>query len=401
MPVNVTRRHLKTCPHKEKGRRHVHQCKCPIQVDGSLLNGIPIKRHTLGTGNMTLALKTIQTWEARGSVVESTPEKKGTPLVEAVQRFLQYVEHNRHISGNTLYNYRRAYLNLVNTRPAKARLMLDLESFCKGKGIRFVEEITMDDLEALQREWNGFADTSIAVRTVLMKTLWAFFNRKGISTLDTSELYVPDISASQKTKPFEQDEMRAILEVVRSRPMDLAYILFMRYSGLRNSDAATCAKDRLIGNSLILRQMKNDALVSVKLPNAVVRALDQFKPKSPLHWFWDGRSSVKALTQHWYKRIKSICAKAGIPEGHPHMLRDTFAVEAILGGMDLKAVSTLLGHATYRTTENHYLYWVKMRQIRADEQVCRLHEQDPILHDLDSVPEKVRTLQVHRKTNAG
>ncbi|MGC1647732.1 MAG: tyrosine-type recombinase/integrase [Candidatus Sulfotelmatobacter sp.] len=49
---------------------------------------------------------------------------------------------------------------------------------------------------------------------------------------------------------------------------------------------------------------------------------------------------------------------------HPHMLRDTFAVEMLLAGVPLEQVSILLGHKSVKITEKHYAPWVKARQER-------------------------------------
>ncbi len=47
---------------------------------------------------------------------------------------------------------------------------------------------------------------------------------------------------------------------------------------------------------------------------------------------------------------------------HPHMFRDTFAVEMLLAAVPLEQVSMLLGHKSVKITEKHYLPWVKARQ---------------------------------------
>jgi integrase/recombinase XerD len=47
---------------------------------------------------------------------------------------------------------------------------------------------------------------------------------------------------------------------------------------------------------------------------------------------------------------------------HPHMFRDTFAVEMLLAGVPLEQVSMLLGHKSVKITEKHYAPWVEARQ---------------------------------------
>lgn len=60
---------------------------------------------------------------------------------------------------------------------------------------------------------------------------------------------------------------------------------------------------------------------------------------------------------------------AGIQGGHAHRFRDTFAVEFLLQGVDLRDVSILLGHSSTKVTEKHYAPWVKARQERLEAAV--------------------------------
>lgn len=47
---------------------------------------------------------------------------------------------------------------------------------------------------------------------------------------------------------------------------------------------------------------------------------------------------------------------------HPHVFRDTFAVEMLLAGVPLEQISILLGHKSVKITEKNYAPWVKARQ---------------------------------------
>ena len=62
-------------------------------------------------------------------------------------------------------------------------------------------------------------------------------------------------------------------------------------------------------------------------------------------------------------KIADLRGDDGAPKRcHPHMLRDTFAVEMLLAGVPLEQVSILLGHKSVKITERHYAPWVKARQ---------------------------------------
>ena len=56
------------------------------------------------------------------------------------------------------------------------------------------------------------------------------------------------------------------------------------------------------------------------------------------------------------------------------MLRDTFAVESLLAGQDIKGVSMLLGHKSVLTTEESYMPWVRARQLAMSNTQRRVWE---------------------------
>src|ERR1700719_1681776 len=86
------------------------------------------------------------------------------------------------------------------------------------------------------------------------------------------------------TLPFSKDEMDKILKAAKSDEADHrveAFILTMRHSGLRISDAAMLAVDSLKGNRLKLYQAKTCEPVSVLLPQNVADALLSVKRSNP------------------------------------------------------------------------------------------------------------------------
>ena len=84
--------------------------------------------------------------------------------------------------------------------------------------------------------------------------------------------------------------------------------------------------------------------------------------------FYNGVSKLKTCITEWQQRLKLLFIMAGIPDGHAHRLRDTFAVDLLVKGVQLDVVSVLLGDSI-RTTEKHYAPWVKSRQVALTEAV--------------------------------
>ena len=152
-----------------------------------------------------------------------------------------------------------------------------------------------------------------------------------------------------------------------------ALILLMRWSGLAIRDAVTLERRRLNDkDELFLYRAKTGNPVYVPLPHDVAESLRNIPPgpsPNPRYFFWSGNGSPKSVVGNWQRsfrrlfNISNIRRDDGSPKRcHPHMFRDTFAVEMLLAGVPLEQVSILLGHKSVKITEKHYAPWVKARQ---------------------------------------
>ena len=106
--------------------------------------------------------------------------------------------------------------------------------------------------------------------------------------------------------------------------------------------------------------------------------------------------SVVADWQRSYRRLfklVNLTQADGSPKRcHPHMFRDTFAVEMLLAGVPIDQVSLLLGHASVKITEKSYSPFVKARQIQLQDSVRNAWQvglpptPEPDMNGANSVP---------------
>jgi integrase len=89
----------------------------------------------------------------------------------------------------------------------------------------------------------------------------------------------------------------------------------------------------------------------------------------PRYFVWSGngdpRRAAKAFQRSYSKLFKlaNIQKPGGTPKRcHPHIFRDTFAVELLLAGVPIDQVSLLLGHSSVKITEHPYAPFCKSRQ---------------------------------------
>jgi integrase len=153
-----------------------------------------------------------------------------------------------------------------------------------------------------------------------------------------------------------------------------ALTLLMRWSGLSILDATQLERERLLKNEegdhqIFLYRAKTGVPVFVVIPAHVADALKALPNSNPRYFFWSGngdpRSAVKGFQRSYWKLFRLAGIK--MPDDqrkrcHPHMFRDTFAVELLLAGVPLDQVSLLLGHSSVKITERHYAPFCKARQ---------------------------------------
>lgn len=158
-----------------------------------------------------------------------------------------------------------------------------------------------------------------------------------------------------------------------------ALALFLRYTGLRISDAVGCAVDRLQTGKLCLYTQKTGQHVYCPLPAFVVSQLETVPRVSERYWFWTGNDEIETARKKWSESLANLFEAAEVKNGHAHRFRDTFAVELLKAGTPIERVSVFLGHSSVKITEKHYNPWNKARQEQAEADATRSWASDPLV----------------------
>ena len=147
-----------------------------------------------------------------------------------------------------------------------------------------------------------------------------------------------------------------------------AFVLVMRYAGLRIGDTVTLGRDRLTGNKLFLYTAKTGTPVYIPLPPMVVDALNAVDHRNGWY-FWTGNGKPVTAVAHWQRALQSLFELAHVNGAHSHRFRDSFAVSLLEKGVSIETVSMLLGHSDIRITLRHYRPWVKSLQDHLEAEV--------------------------------
>ncbi len=217
-------------------------------------------------------------------------------------------------------------------------------------------------LEALETE--GLAPSSRARTLSAVRGFFKHLVREG--ELEASP--VLDLRPGRRSRPMPKvlsvDEIVALLgaaasgDILASR--DLAMLELIYGCGLRVSEAVELAASGLhldqgyltvIGKGSKERAVPigSKAMAALRAYMATDRGL--LDPSGRSRALFLGRRGKKLTRQGFWKRLRTLASKAGLPDLSPHVLRHSFATHLVEGGADLRSVQLMLGHADITTTQ--------------------------------------------------
>lgn len=129
---------------------------------------------------------------------------------------------------------------------------------------------------------------------------------------------------------------------------------------------------------------------SVILPPPVLMVLSNYKTEINSAWMFpsplnnDSPRDPAAVR----KRLTAILERAGCKRVRFHDLRHTFATLALENGMDVKTLSTIIGHVSTATTLNVYAHVTDEMRKTAAAKIDRGIAKSEISQDIDTAPRK-------------
>jgi integrase/recombinase XerD len=345
--LNIYRRHLGTCKYTTRDKV---SCNCPIWTQGTL-NGQAIKK-SLDVRSWQAGQKIIRDWEAGGPQMMT--------MASAADKFY----------GNCVARH------LGHAQLEKYGLMID--GLKERFAARPVASVTVDDLREWQATWTVKPITALK-RIERMRRFFRFCIDSDWTLKNPAKLMDPPKVEPEAVLPFSPDEWERILAATEKyvdlphgrRAKVQAFVLLLRYSGLRIRDAVTLRRDRINADGkLILRTQKAGVHVYLALPQTVLDALSKVENENPDLFFWSGNGVPKSAVGDWQKALVKLFTLAKVNGGHAHRFRHTFALSLLTNSVSLENVAKLLGNTT-RVAERHYSAWVPQRQEALDREVNR------------------------------
>jgi integrase/recombinase XerC len=279
-----------------------------------------------------------------------------------IERFADYLEHERRCSLNTVLAYRR-----------------DLSGLSAYLRERLEREPLLSDVTRLSlRGWLGsvgdLAPASIARKLSSVRALYVFLGRTGeVRENPAALLQSPKLSrglplvlrpeaAGEVVEAPDVAPLGSDVEKLRDRVLlELLYGSGLRLSELFALDLEAVSTQQ--GELRVLGKGKKERMVPIS--GKALAALAAYLPRrTELRHQRTGAFDPQALLltrrgqRLGVRRIQTLVQRygalgAGRPDLHPHALRHSCATHLLEGGADLRVIQELLGHASLSTTQRY------------------------------------------------
>ncbi len=244
-------------------------------------------------------------------------------------------------------------------------------------GVDDVTELEADDLRHFivylrqKKKWSGLPHVkdeklgATAVNTYV-RALKGFFNwleRESIIEVNPFSKVTTPKAPKVLPQVFTEQEMKAVFQVVASKPREMALILLFLDTGITLSeieDLTDTRVDTLNGTLRVFREKTRKERVAYFSPQTAA-AIETYRFSRP-----DPMAEPRLfLTHDGYPltgtRIQKILERVGKQAGlsqrlSPHKLRHTFATMSLKYGSNLEYIRLMLGHSDIRTTSEAYLH---------------------------------------------
>jgi len=271
--------------------------------------------------------------------------------------FLTFLSAEKGASSNTVAAYRNDLQQLTAYIKPKN----------DGSGWDKVDRVLIQDF-ILDLKKRKYAETTVARKVAAIRSFFAFLESEGAITGNPTEglasprvgkMLPKAISPNEVDELLEQPCKRSTPEARRDRAMlELLYATGMRVTELVSLDLANLNLDSENAYVRCFGKGAKERMIPIheQATEAIQEYLDESRPllvrnKNEKALFVNRRGE-RLTRQGFWLILKGYARAANLhPNVTPHTLRHSFATHMLRGGMPLRHVQEMLGHANISTTQ--------------------------------------------------
>jgi integrase/recombinase XerC len=278
-------------------------------------------------------------------------------MLDVLNKYLEYLEKNKHYSINTIESYR-----------------IDIEKFFTFINI---EESSYKEVNAtiirnflMQEKRKGISSRSNQRRLIACRKFYDYLvKHKYVESNPFALIASPKVSKLQPQVLYQQ-ELYKIFEYNLSRTdllaiRDQAILELLYASGLRVSELVNITLQDVSSRQRILKiigkgnktrmvpySTKAQEVLTDYINNSRVEILKKNNIEIPTNYLFINNRGEPLTTRGVEYILSKIDQKAGTNlKIHPHTLRHTFATHLLDKGADLRTIQESLGHKSLNTTQ--------------------------------------------------
>jgi len=324
------------------------RCRCAIWVHGNVKG--KLVRTSLKTRNWEVGQERLREMEMSGR-----ERAIGISVEDACDRFMDY-QRSRNLRASSLAKY--------------DLLVRELKFEFRGP----LEAVTLPFLREYQSSWKLCPESRL-YKLSRLRTFFRFCVENGWLRENPAKSLARPVFVKKPAVPFSTEEMEKILwatEVYPDSPKGRrekvsAFVLVLRYTGLRIGDVVALRKEHVNNGKLCLQTAKTGTGVWIPLKDELRAALDRLETSAG-YFFYSGDGTLKSAISSWSRTMRTLFRLAGVT-GHPHQFRHYFSVDLLSKGVPIEDVAALLGHSSSLVTARYYNAYVKVRQDRLEAEI--------------------------------
>lgn len=261
--------------------------------------------------------------------------------------------------------------NRIGTAKSYRGVINVLKTFSKGKELSFTD-INFSFLNKFETEHKSRGNGANGL-AVYMRTIRAIYNnaiKEGVA----ERANYPFVDYKIKTVPTAKRalEWEHIDKIISSKipsnhrcfnARNYFVASYMMY-GMNFTDMAFLKKADIVNGRISYRRKKTSKLYDIKITDSLNRILSYYISKNPESEYVfpivkrDSASSqandILWARKRYNKRLKDLADLCGIEKRlTSYVSRHSFATQAMLMEVPVKAISTMLGHSSLKTTETY------------------------------------------------
>ena len=289
-------------------------------------------------------------------------DKPKTELEELANAFLGHLEIEMGRSPKTVKSYTEV-----------------LHSFFAWGNLKRARDITSERVRSYRiflnrkttQRGTSLKPVTQAYHAIVIRTFLKYLAKQDVETLPAEKVEIGRVPERQ-VDFLDADELERLLESpegdsIRAR-RDRAILELLFSAGLRVSELTSLDRDHvnLKKDEFSIRGKGSKLRIVFLSPRAKAALKDYLNHRTdvdPSLFVSHGkkglvnakmakRETMRLTPRSVERLVKHYAKKAGIVKDvHPHTLRHSFATDLLMNGADIRAVQTMLGHASITTTQ--------------------------------------------------